>query len=271
MADQKEDDKFTPSDAASAVAGGNTTTGIPAVDMPYRYPSRIVNNTSENLSRHDPVSQNTFFGPSRGPGTGRAYMGPNLVDENGNITSKQEYNLTDVGYEFTYLTTRPMELQSFRRFLAEYTPYYGKSKPGTDMFKTSADEQAMSDFFTAAQMNGKTWKAYMLDVMRGAKPGYTSGGGTGKQISVTAPEDISRQYLDASYRILGRAASAEEMQAAISWIQNQERSRAAGGSVDPMSLATAAQTRAGMASPGEAIAQKVGTAMNELMNMLGSG
>lgn len=266
MADPKDDEKFTPDEAGKITSQPVPDAGTERVEYGYRYPTRIVRDTIANQTR-----AGTDLSPSRGTGTGRGYVGPFLVDENGDITQKQGYDANDVGYEFAYLTNRPNELESFRRFLAEYTPYYGNNKPGTGMMKTTDDDRAFGAFFDAAMMNGKTWKAYMLDVMRGAKPNYAGTGGTGKRISVTAPEDISRQYLDASYRILGRAATQQEMQAAISWIQNQERQRAAGGSVDPMSLATAAQTRAGMAAPGEAVAQKVGMAMNELMNMLGGG
>lgn len=270
------DNKVTQEDLdKEAKSGGSTTTAPPvALTENVPYPGRMVNDSPRNLSYHpDALSQSTYFSPSRGMGTGRTYVGPHLVDENGDLSSQiGQYSDEEIGRTFYTLAAKNngQDLEYLKQFLYEYTPYYGKNKPSPGTTRTSADMSAIADFFDEAVLNGKTWRARMLDVMRGAKmsPQQT---GSGRAISVTSPEDISRSYLDASFKILGRAATQQEMQSAISWIQQQERARAAGGGVDPMTLATASQTRAGMASPNEAVAQKVGTAINELMSMLGGG
>ena len=219
MADEtdKKNDKFTADDADTITQGGSSGTNTPAFESPYSYPTRLVNDSTTNLGRHpDPVSQSTYFGPSRGFGTGRPYAGPLLVDENGDLTAKDGYQPEEVGYTFYELAAKNggQDLIALKQFLREYTPYYGTRDPGPGTVRTDADINAMAAFFEEAVLNGKTWQARMLDVMRGSKLNYKPSG-SGRVIKVTSPEDISRQYLDASFRILGRAASPQEMQSAI--------------------------------------------------------
>jgi hypothetical protein len=264
MAD--EDDKKNPDLTVDTAASGGTE--IVYAD-PYPRPTRLINNTPDNYS----LATQGGADPSAFvvlPNGSVRYNGPLLVDENNNLTPQTEYDGDTPGYTFVDLSRNPAGIQSFLTFLHDYN-YYGSNKPSSQAMAgigmTNADEAAMMNFMSMARYNGKTWKAYMSDVMRNPKPKMLGTGG--RTVSVTAPEDIARQYLDATYKILGRPATQQEMQSAITWVQNQERQRAAGGRVDAATLASAAQSAASQASPGEATAQKVGSAINAIMNLLG--
>jgi hypothetical protein len=272
MADPKDPGKDTfTQDEAAAATSGSSALPPPVVAPEYTYSSRFVSNTAENrrLAGETKGVRSPYL--SQTPGGTVVYTGELLVDENNNLTPKTRYDQNDVNYEYYAWAQRKDVLASTLKFLKDYGYYPNGKSPSANALAgvglETSDAGAIDAFFTQAWVQGKTYKKWMLERMAGVPPVATSG--TGKQISVTSPEDISRQYLDASFRILGRAATQKEMQSAINWIQSQERARAAGGSVDPMSLGTAAQTRAEQASPGEAVAYKVGTAINELMGMLG--
>lgn len=262
-----EDDKKNPDLSVEGAASGGTDI---VITDPYPRPTRLINNTANNYALATQGGTNTAAF-SVLPNGKVAYTGPLLVDENNDLTSLSEYDPDAIGYTFVDLARNPAGLQSFLTFLYDYN-YYGSSKPSSQamagMGLTNTDEAAIGNLMSAARYNGKTWKAYMSDVMRNPKP-KMMGTGTGRTVSVTAPEDIARQYLDATYKILGRPATKQEMQAAITWVQNQERQRAAGGQVDAATLASAAQSAAVQASPGEATAQKVGSAIDAIMNLLG--
>lgn len=274
MADPKDpkNDTFTPEEAAAAASGGSTPP--PPVIVPeYTYSPRVINNTPQNRAAAGETrkTRSPYLSPPT-PGGQVFYTGELLVDENGDLTPKTKYDQNDVNYEYYAWAQKKDTLASTLKFLKDYGYYPSGKSPSANALAgvglETADASAIDAFFSQAWVQGKTYRKWMLERMAGIPP-VAQSGGTGKQISVTSPEDISRQYLDASFRILGRAASPQEMQSAINWIQSQERARAAGGSTDPMSLGTAAQTRASQVAPGEAVAQKVGTAINELMNMLG--
>lgn len=272
MADNKDPKKDTFTAEEAAAAASSSTPAPPVITPEYTYSSRQIRDTPENRRLAGETTKTPSPNIGRSPNGTLFYTGELLVDENGNLTPKTRYDQNDVNYEYYAWAQKKDTLASTLKFLKDYGYYPSGKSPSANALSgvglETSDASAIDAFFSQAWVQGKTYRKWMLERMAGIPP-VAQSGGSGKQISVTSPEDISRQYLDASFRILGRAATPKEMQSAINWIQSQERARAAGGSVDPMSLGTAAQTRAEQVSPGEAVAYKVGTAINELMNMLG--
>jgi len=149
--------------------------------------------------------------------------------------------------------------------------FYG-SKPSAAMLSGSgldaSDQRAIQgllDFSVRAKL---TWRAVASGLASGQIP-PASGGGGGASYSVVSTEDAMDAVREEFFRVLKRPPTpAEARQAALS-IQQAERSRASGGSMDPTSLGVAARAQAEQAAPGEFAANAAGSAMTRIFALLG--
>lgn len=260
---------FTPEEAAGAVETG---TGVePEQVIPY-LPSRNarpVLNTFENRSKsEDSTTRQRDFGKTTPNNAFVLYYGANLVDENNNISSRTDYTQDDVYAVWRDYRT-PEERASFLNTLRS-TGMYGDDSPSNQALSGNAlmseDERAIFRFLNAAQSVGKTAGAYLKVLKTGDASFVPKGSGGG--VRVVSAEDAGRMYKQASLRILGRVPTAQEMEASIRYIQQQQRERAY-SSQDAPSLQTAALTRAEQSAPDEATAQTVGNGLQRIMALLG--
>lgn len=262
---------FTPEEAAGAVAGGATSGGNAPPPPPY-IPSRnarIVKNTPEN--RQYSIDQNQRdFGRVLPTGGMVLYYGPNLVDENGNVSNRDGYNSAEDVYAVWRDYRTPEARAAFLNTLRS-TGMYGDDSPSNQALSGNAlmseDERAISRFLNAAASLGKTAGGY-LQVLKTGDASFVPKGSGGSGVRVVSAEDAGRMYKQASLRILGRVPTAQEMDASIRYIQQQQRERAY-SSQDAPSLQTAALARAEQSAPDEATAQTVGNGLQRIMALLG--
>ena len=197
------------------------------------------------------------------------YYGPNLVDENGNVSNRDSYGPDDVYAVWRDYRT-PEARAAFLNTLRS-TGMYGEDSPSNQALSGNAlmseDERAIGRFLDAAASVGKTASGY-LQVLKTGDASFVPKFSGGSGVRVVSAEDAGRMYKQASLRILGRVPSAQEMEASIRYIQQQQRERAY-SSQDAPSLQTAALTRAEQSAPDEATAQTVGTGLQRIMALLG--
>jgi len=263
---------FTPGEADNIVNDGTGASPPPPQPQAPYVPARngrLVVNTSENRAKA--LDQREFgkvLGPNLPTQGSVLYYGINLVDENGNISSRDSYGPDDVYAVWRDYRT-PEARATFLNTLRG-TGMYGDNKPSNQALSGNAlmneDIAAINRFLDAAQSVGKTAGGYLQVLKTGGASFSTGSGGSG--VRVTSSEDVGRMYRQASLRILGRVPTAQEMDASIRYIQQQQRERAY-SSQDAPSLQTAALSRAEQSAPDEATAQVVGTGLDRIMALLG--
>lgn len=266
------DPKRIPPSSTTLMGASGTNT--------YAYPNRYVNNTKENLAwaendRKMSLGGQTIKRLSGAPGLGGnqlVYIGSSLVDENNNIT---RVAYSDDGSDVTpeYWALQTDDQRSLLLRTAQRLGYYGDSKPSDGALKgfglTSNDKSAIQDLLDFSTSRGRTWKAIAGMVNGGVIAVGNVGSGSGRSYSVVSSKDAEQALTEASFRYLGRALTAKEIQAAVQRIQAEERAAAAGNVQDPASLSVAAKGQVERINPAEATAYKVGGAINRIFALLG--
>jgi hypothetical protein len=234
----------------------------------YVYPSRRVNYSDVNASQIAASGEGGLNSTRTPAGIVSYYNGPLLIDENNDV-SRRQYDASggDVLPEYASILN-PVERSSFLTTLKDYG-FYLDDKPSELAFSgrglTNTDERAIQSFLNYSSSQGRTWRA-MLPIVQGQQKIVSSGG---RRVSVVSTEDATRVFREESLRILGRMPTQQEIRAAVSTIQSQQRSRGGGGTMDAPAVTTAAQEAAKQAAPGERAAQSAGQAVGQIFALLG--
>jgi len=251
--------------ADSAVLGQTTSPYTTA----YVFPSRRVAYNSGNISRAEAAGHQ--LRSVRTPQGIISYYDQDLLVNEDNDIARPQYDAggADVLSEYASIIN-PVERSAFLTTLKDYL-FYGDDKP-SDLAMSgrgleSKDERAIQAFLNYSSGQGRTWRA-MLPIIQGTAK-IAPSGGSGRRVSVVSTEDATRIFREESLRLLGRMPTQQEIRAAVSTIQSQQRSRGAGGSMDAPSVTTAAQEQAKQAAPGERAAQSAGQAINQIFALLG--
>ena len=200
------------------------------------------------------------------------YTGPQLVDENGRLSGgTYSADGSDITTEFFGVKTAA-ERQTMISTAQKLGFFYG-GKPSAAMLSgtgmDNSDRRAVQDLLDYSVRLGRTWRSVSGMLASGQISPATGGGGSGGGYSVVSTEDAMDAVREEFFRVLKRPPTpAEARQAALS-IQQAERSRAAGGSMDPTSLGVAARSQAEKAAPGEFAANAAGSAMTRIFALLG--
>lgn len=202
------------------------------------------------------------------------YSGINLVDENGNITKRTNYDTSgnDALLFFNSLpgTTKKLE---FLNSIQSHN-YYGTGKISS-LAKTNgglqnADIAAINGFLETASIRyGLTGEAF-FSRMQGVPTTYLgSGSGSGGGASFPSKEDTASDVRSAWFKYLGRAPTKAEVEVAVSRISADYRAKSAGGGEMPTSLAVSTRNEAERAVPADAGAYTLGSAMDRLFKTMG--
>ena len=204
------------------------------------------------------------------------YNGPQLltVDENGQKRlSGKTYSAdgTDIDVEFYSVKSAAERLTMIST--AQKLGFFYGSKPSGAMLEgngmDSGDRRAVQDLLDFSVRKGLTWQAVAQGLSTGEIAASSGSSGGGRGYSVVSTEDAMDSVREEFFRVLKRAPTpAEARQAALN-IQQAERSRASGGSMDPTSLGVAARAQAEQAAPGEFAANAAGSAMTRIFALLG--
>lgn len=200
------------------------------------------------------------------------YNGPQLVDEDGRLSGgTYSADGTDITTEFFSVKTAA-ERQTMISTAQKLGFFYGGKPSGAMMSGTgmdNGDRRAVQDLLDYSVRLGRTWRAVSGMLSSGQIAPASGGGGAGGGYSVVSTEDAMDAVREEFFRVLKRPPTpAEARQAALS-IQQAERSRATGGSMDPTSLGVAARSEAEKAAPGEFAANAAGSAMTRIFALLG--
>jgi hypothetical protein len=199
------------------------------------------------------------------------YTGPQLVDENGRLSGgTYSGDGSDIATEFFGVKTAA-ERQTMISTAQKLGFFYG-SKPSAAMLSgtgmDAGDRRAVQDLLDYSVRVGRTWRS-VSGMLASGQISPASGGGGGASYSVVSTEDAMDAVREEFFRVLKRPPTpAEARQAALN-IQQAERSRASGGSMDPTSLGVAARSQAEQAAPGEFAANAAGSAMTRIFALLG--
>jgi hypothetical protein len=228
--------------------------------------------------RNDQLIDPSFQGKSsvRASGMGRAenmyyiYTGPQLVDENGSIAGQgYSANGSDINVEFFGVKTAA-ERATMIATATKLGLFFG-NKPSGAMVSGSglsnSDSSAIQALLDYSNGIGRTWRATAELVSSGMIT--AAGGGGGSSYSVVSTEDAMAAAKDAWFSVLKRPPTSAEMKQAALTIQQNERSRAQGKSMDPVSLGTAAKEQAQKTSPGEYAAASAGNALTRMFSLFG--
>ena len=199
------------------------------------------------------------------------YNGPQLIDENGRLSGgTYSADGTDISAEFFGVKTAA-ERQTMISTAQKLGFFYGQKPSGAMLSGTgmdNGDRRAIQDLLDYSVRQGRTWRAVATMLSSGQIAPATSGG-SGGGYSVVSTEDAMDSVREEFFRVLKRAPTpAEARQAAIN-IQQAERSRASGGSMDPTSLGVAARAQAEKAAPGEFAANSAGNALTRIFALIG--
>jgi len=199
------------------------------------------------------------------------YTGPQLVDENGRLSGgTYSADGSDIATEFFGVKTAA-ERQTMISTAQKLGFFYG-SKPSAAMLSgtgmDAGDRRAVQDLLDYSVRVGRTWRS-VSGMLASGQISPASGGSGGAGYSVVSTEDAMDAVREEFFRVLKRPPTpAEARQAALN-IQQAERSRASGGSMDPTSLGVAARSQAEQAAPGEFAANAAGSAMTRIFALLG--
>ena len=198
------------------------------------------------------------------------YYGPQLVTEDGHLSGGTYSNDgSDIASEFFGVKTAA-ERQTMIATAQKLGLFFG-GKPSAAMIAgtglDASDQRAVQGLLDFSVRQKRTWRAVAAGIASGQIS--VAGGGGGPSYSVVSTEDAMAAVTEEFFRVLKRPPTpAEARQAALS-IQQAERSRASGGSMDPTSLNVAARTQAEKAAPGEFAANAAGSAMTRIFALLG--
>jgi hypothetical protein len=244
----------------------------------YPIPPRYVASNSQNLAaskkdgQFDPTFANraTLQMTSGSSSVGSIYYGPQLVDEKGNITgSTYSSQGEDIVTEF--FGSSAAERATMIATAQKLNLFYGQ-KPSAAMLTgsglDSGDRVAIQGLLDFSVRQGRTWKAVASMVSSG-QIAASAAGGTGARYSVVSTENAMESVKQEFLTVLKRMPTPAEIRQAALNIQNEERKRAQGGSMDPTTLDVAARAQAVKAAPGEYAANAAGSAVNRLFALFG--
>lgn len=191
-----------------------------------------------------------------------AYTGQGLVDDKG-VISRGQYDPNEAYRELASMTVTDR--------LAYLNDWYDRGlypsgKPSVTGLESN-DVGAMRQILMLSNSPdfGYTWKV-TSNLLRDTFPGG-KGAGTGRKISLTAPEDIGEYVKNASLKLLGRNPTKAEIDAAIKSIQGVEAKRQGAGQ-DVPSLGVLAERQVTRVAGGEARMNAVATGIDIFRQML---
>ena len=199
------------------------------------------------------------------------YSGPQLFDENGRLSGKT-YAADGSDIDAEFFGVKNAAERATMISTAEKLGFFFGSKPSAAMIAgtgaDTSDRRAIQMLLDYGVRNQMTWQAVANGLASGKiNPGVISGGGA--SYSVVSTEDAMSAVGEEFFRILKRPPTpAEARQAALN-IQNTERARATGRSMDPTSLNVAAREQAKSAAPTEYAANAAGDALTRIFSLLG--
>lgn len=229
-------------EAAKARAAGLSSTGIDTY-----YPARRVYATAQQMAQYGP----SYFVQTP---AGLAYRGEYLVDDKDRISRTPYDPSSDPVREFMMASVQ--DRTRLINALVAYDLYGGNSKPSQVALEgkgmTEADISAMKRLLSQANTAGRTWKGYLPILEGTVRPTITGGGG-----ARIAFDDAAAIYREESFRLLGRAPTAEETRRAVQYMQSSNANPS-----------VAAEKQAGMVSPDESTAKLMGDGISRMMELL---
>jgi hypothetical protein len=251
----------------------------------YQYPDRTIKPNQDDFAKikNDGIYDTRFVNqPSlrslqRGnPSVPFVYNGPQLIDETSGTARiagpGYSANGDDVQAEF-FGVTSPGE-RALLISTATKLGLFFNSKPSPSMVAgtglNNTDANAVQGLLNYSTKSGYTWRTVAARLSSGmiASP-IISGSGSGSSYSVVSTEDAMAAAKDAWFSVLKRPPTAAEMKQAAITIQQNERTRAQGNTMDPASLKTAAAQQAQKTSPGEYAATSAGNALTRMFSLFG--
>lgn len=197
-----------------------------------------------------------------------AFWGEALIDEDGYVV-RGLYTIDADTAEQQLLKLSNDELKVWAT-QAKRTGFYGSSDPSDLILNNrgyaNADVSAMANFMRYANNTGLVVRALLLQMSSWSNVSS----GTGTTIKVTSPEDI-RYYLDQAWLArFGRKPNKQDIDNAVSAIQQREREAAAQKQSSP-SVAVMAQKQAEQKNKSEGAAYQLGNAIQLAFKYLGGG
>jgi hypothetical protein len=264
-------DPTTGETPATAVVNPSSITGTN-----YPIPPRYVPATAENLAlaAKDGELDTTFTNQvtlrrvGGNPNLPAVYVGPRLLDENGKLQNWYGSNGESIDTEF--FASSAADKATMIATAQKLGFFYGQKPSGAMLAGNgldTSDRRAVQDLLDFSVRNGRTWR--LVGGMVSSGQIAASGGGSGKMYSVVSTEDAVNSVKEEFLRVLKRMPTVAEAKQAALNIQNEERKRAQGGSMDPTSLSVASRSQAQKAAPGEYAANAAGSAVNRLFALFG--
>jgi len=244
----------------------------------FKVPGRVIvpNKNDFHNAQYDSGFDPSFKGKNTLSRTGAAtytYYGPQLIDEYGHLAGPgYDAGGADINSEFHQASKSDQQMLLNSALKMGF--YFGQKPSGAALSGTgtsNTDDNAIQMFFDYSTRAGRTWRAVSGMLNQGLIAPATGVGGGGPRVSVVSKEEAAKGLYDAFYTILKRPPTPEEIKQSALNIQNMERSRGQGGSMDAPSLKTAAQLEAQKTSPNEATAVSVGSAVTRLFALLAGG
>jgi hypothetical protein len=249
----------------------------------YEYPPRSIRPNKSDWEKinndgiYDPrfASQPGWRAAGGNPSLPVIYYGSQLIDE----TSGQARiagpgyaaNGDDVQAEF-FGVTSPADRATLIS-TAQKLGLFFNSKPSPSMVAgtglNNTDANAVQGLLNYSTKSGYTWRTVAARLSSGMIASPIISGGGGSSYSVVSTEDAMAAAKDAWFSVLKRPPTAAEMKQAAITIQQNERARAQGNTMDPTSLKTAAVQQAQQTSPGEYAATSAGNALTRMFSLFG--
>jgi hypothetical protein len=249
----------------------------------FQYPGRTIRLSQADYEKikNDGLYDTRFVGKSSvraaggNPSLPFIYTGPQLIDESSG-TAKiygpgYASNGDDINAEF-FGVSSPAE-RALLISTATKLGLFFNNKPSPAMIAgtglNNTDSNAVQGLLDYSTKSGYTWRTVADRLSSGMMSTPTVSGGSGTAYSVVATEDAMAAAKDAWFSVLKRPPTGPEMKQAALTIQQNERARAQGKNMDPVSLKTAATLQAQQRSPGEFAAVSAGNAMTRMFSLFG--
>jgi hypothetical protein len=249
----------------------------------FQYPGRAIRLSQADYEKikNDGLYDTRFVGKSSvraaggNPSLPFIYTGPQLIDESSG-TAKiygpgYASNGDDINAEF-FGVSSPSE-RALLISTATKLGLFFNNKPSPAMIAgtglSGTDANAVQGLLDYSTTNGYTWRTVANRLSSGMMSTPTVSGGSGTSYSVVSTEDAMAAAKDAWFSVLKRPPTGPEMKQAALTIQQNERARAQGKNMDPVSLKTAATLQAQQRSPGEFAAVSAGNAMTRMFSLFG--
>jgi hypothetical protein len=249
----------------------------------FQYPGRTIRLSPADYEKikNDGLYDTRFVGKSSvraaggNPSLPFIYTGPQLIDESSG-TAKiygpgYASNGDDINAEF-FGVGSPAE-RALLISTATKLGLFFNNKPSPAMIAgtglSNTDSNAVQGLLDYSTKNGYTWRTVAARLSSGMLSTPSVSGGSGTSYSVVATEDAMAAAKDAWFSVLKRPPTGPEMKQAALTIQQNERARAQGKNMDPVSLKTAATLQAQQRSPGEFAAVSAGNAMTRMFSLFG--